>query len=325
MRKALLLAFLTVWVALTFTFVLIRQMPGDLLHNFALNIQATQGVPYDQAREMAKLLINWDPDKPVWDQYTEYIANLAQGELGRSTTYRIPVSTILVAALPWTVFITFLSAAFSFVTGVAMGLWAAWRRGSWLDPALTFYATVTQAIPDFLIGVILLLVFGIKLGWMPLRGAYSPETDAGLNLPFVGSLFYHAVLPVLAFSIPAVGNWALSAKASATSVLGEDYLLVARAKGLRPWRILRDYLGRNALLPLVASLATSLGGLLGGSMLIETMFGYPGLGYFLAQSIGTRDYPLMQGLFLLSTVAIVGSNLLAEVISRRLDPRVAKG
>jgi peptide/nickel transport system permease protein len=140
----------------------------------------------------------------------------------------------------------------------------------------------------------------------------------------LGSLLYHAVLPILAFSIPATGSWALSAKASATSVLGEDYLLVARAKGLKPWRILRDYLGRNALLPLVASLATSLGGLLGGSMLIETMFGYPGLGYFLAQSIGTRDFPLMQGLFLLSTVAIVASNLMAEALSRKLDPRVSR-
>lgn len=324
LRRSLLLAVVTVWVAMTFTFVLVRQMPGDILHNFALNIQNTQGLPYDQAREQAKLLINWDPDEPVWSQYVSYVAHLAQGDLGRSTNYRIPVSDILVAATPWTVFITFLSAAVSFVLGVTLGLWAAWRRGSWLDPALTFYATITQAIPDFLIGVLLLLIFGIRLEWVPLRGAYSPETTPGLDPSFLASVLYHAILPVMAFSIPAVGSWALSAKASATSVLGEDYLLVARAKGLKPWRILRDYLGRNALLPLVAGLATSLGGLLGGSMLIETMFGYPGLGYFLAQSIGTRDYPLMQGLFLLSTVAIVTSNILAEVVSRRLDPRVSR-
>ena len=324
MRKALLVAALTVWVAMTFTFILIRQIPGDILHNFAVNIQNTQGVPYDQARELAKLQINWDPDKPLTEQYAHYLSSLAQGELGNSTNYRIPVATILKSALPWTVFITFTAAFSSFLVGVTLGLWAAWKRGSWLDPALTLYATITQAVPDFLIGVILLLTFGIRLEWMPLRGAYGPETDPGVNFAFLTSLAYHAVLPVLAFSIPAIGSWALSAKASATSVLGEDYLLVARAKGLRPWRILRDYLGRNALLPLVAGLASSLGGLLGGSMLVETMFGYPGLGYFLAQAIGTRDYPLMQGIFLLSTVAIVGSNLLGEVVSRRLDPRVAK-
>lgn len=324
MRKALLVAALTVWVAMTFTFILIRQIPGDILHNFAVNIQNTQGVPYDQARELAKLQINWDPDKPLTEQYAHYLSSLARGELGNSTNYRIPVATILKSALPWTVFITFTAAFSSFLVGVTLGLWAAWKRGSWLDPALTLYATITQAVPDFLIGVILLLTFGIRLEWMPLRGAYGPETDPGVNFAFLTSLAYHAVLPVLAFSIPANGSWALSAKASATSVLGEDYLLVARAKGLRPWRILRDYLGRNALLPLVAGLASSLGGLLGGSMLVETMFGYPGLGYFLAQAIGTRDYPLMQGIFLLSTVAIVGSNLLGEVVSRRLDPRVAK-
>lgn len=324
MKKRLLLSLLTVWIALTFTFILVRQMPGDILHTLALQLQSTHGVAYAQAREMAKLQICYDPDEPIISQYFHYLSNLAHGELGRSTTYRIPVVDILLSALPWTVFITFLAAGFSFVVGTTLGFWTAWRRGSWLDPALTFYATLTQAIPDFLLGVMLLLVLGVQLQWLPLRGAYSPETDPGFNLPFLSSLLQHAMLPVLAFSIPAVGSWALTAKSTATSVLGEDYLLVARAKGLKPWRILRDYLGRNAIIPLISSLATSLGALLGGSMLIETLFGFPGLGYFLAQSIGTRDYPLMQGLFLLSTLAIVAGNLAAEVLSRRLDPRSRK-
>lgn len=324
MKKQLALAVLTVWAALTFTFVLIRQMPGDVLHTFALQIQSTQGVAYEQAREMAKLQINYDPDEPLHRQYFNYLGNLAQGELGRSTTYRIPVATILAYALPWTLFITVLSALVSFTIGVSLGLWAAWKRGSWMDPALTFYATLTQAVPDFLIGVMLLLIFGVRLQWLPLRGAYGPEVDVGLTLGFVTSVMHHAILPMAAFAIPAIGSWALSAKASATSVLGEDYLLVARAKGLKPWRILRDYLGRNALLPLISSLATSLGGLIGGSMLVETLCGYPGLGYFLAQSIGTRDYPLMQGLFLLTTLAIVLGNLGAEVLSRALDPRLSR-
>lgn len=324
MRKRLLLSLLTVWIALTFTFILVRQMPGDILHTLALQLQNTHGLAYAQAREMAKLQICYDPDEPIASQYFHYLSNLAQGNLGRSTTYRIPVLDILLSALPWTVFITFLAAGFSFLVGTTLGFWTAWRRGSWLDPALTFYATLTQAIPDFLLGVLLLLVLGVQLQWLPLRGAYSPETDPGLNLPFLASLLQHAVLPVLAFSIPAIGSWALSAKATATGVLGEDYLLVARAKGLKGWRILRDYLGRNAIIPLISSLATSLGGLLGGSMLIETLFGFPGLGYFLAQSIGTRDYPLMQGLFLLSTLAIVAGNLAAEILSRRMDPRSRK-
>ena len=321
MKKRLALSLVTVWVALTFTFLLVRQMPGDVLHNLAIQILNTQGVTYQQAREMAKLQICYDPDEPITSQYAHYLSNLAHGELGNSTTYRIPVVTILKTALPWTVFITFLAAGFSFVVGTTLGLWTAWRRGGWLEPALTLYATLTQAIPDFLLGVILLLIFGVRLQWLPLRGAYGADTDPGLNFAFLASLLQHAILPVMAFSIPAIGSWALTAKASATSVLGEDYLLVARAKGLKPWRILRDYLGRNAMLPLISGLATSLGALLGGSMLIETLFGFPGLGYFLAQSIGRRDYPLMQGLFLLSTLAIVAGNLLAEILSRHLDPR----
>jgi peptide/nickel transport system permease protein len=323
-KRQILVALLTVWMALTFTFGLIRQMPGDVLHTFALQIQSTQGGTYEQARELAKLQVSYDPDEPLRLQYVHYLGNLAQGNLGQSLIYRIPVTTILASALPWTIFITFLAASISFVVGVTLGLWAAWRRGSWLEPALTFYATFTQAVPDFLIGVVLLLLLGVRLQWLPLRGAYGPECEPGFSFAFISSLLQHAVLPVMAFSVPVIGSWALAAKASATSVLGEDYLQVARAKGLKPWRILRDYLGRNALLPLIYSFATSLGGLLGGSMLIETLFGYPGLGYFLAQSISTHDYPLMQGLFLLSTLAIVVGNASGDFLSRRLDPRLCR-
>jgi peptide/nickel transport system permease protein len=323
-RRRALLALLTIWAAMTFTFVLLRLMPGDILHAFAQQIVNTHGVSYDQARELAKTLTNYDPDQPMLPQYLLYVSHLAIGDLGVSLTYRIPVSTIIVSALPWTLFITALSTSVSFCLGTALGLWAVWSRKGILDPLLTFYATVTQAVPDFLLGVLLLMIFGVHLQWLPLRGAYGPEADPGWNLAFGWQLLQHATLPVLAFSLPAIGSWALNARASATSVLGEEYVQVARAKGLRPSRILRDYLGRNALFPLLPGLATTLGGLLGGSMLIETLFGYPGVGYFLAQAIGTRDYTLMQGLFLLSTVAVVLSNLAAEALAQRLDPRLSR-
>lgn len=322
MTRRLAIAALTLWLATTFTFVLLRQMPGDILHNWAMQIQAQQGIPYEEARRVAVTLVNYDPDEPVLRQYGRYLSELARGDLGRSLTYRIPVVEILASALPWTLFLTLVSLALSFALGSLLGLLAAWKRRGFLDPALSLYATFTQAVPDFLIGVLLLVGFGVVLRWFPLRGAYGLGVDPGWNLAFAADVVHHAMLPALAFALPGVGGWALAMRASAMSVLGEDYLAVARAKGLKTGRILSRYLGRNALLPLVAALPPALGSMLGGTMLVESIFGYPGVGYFLSQAIATRDYPLMQGLFLVFTAATVAGNLLAEAVSRRLDPRL---
>lgn len=322
MRNKLLTALLTLWLAATGTFVLLRQMPGDVLHNWALQIQSQQGVPYEDARRMAATLINYDPDEPLWSQYLRYMGGLAHGDLGRSLTYRIPVGEIMLAALPWTLFLTGVSLSLSFLLGSLLGLLAAWKRRGWLDGAVSLYATVTQAIPDFLLGVLLLVALGVTLRWFPLRGAYSLAVDPGLNLPFLLDVLRHVFLPALAFALPGLGGWAMAMRASSVSVLGEDYLAVARAKGLKSGRILNRYLGRNALLPLVAALPPALGSMLGGTMLVESIFGYPGVGYFLSQAIATRDYTLMQGLFLFFTAATVAGNLLAEAVSRRLDPRL---
>ena len=324
MRRKLLTALLTLWLATTGTFVLLRQMPGDVLHNLALQIQSQQGVPYDDARKQAATLVNYDPDEPLLSQYGRYVTGLARGDLGNSMTYRIPVSEILLSALPWTLFLTAVSLGFSFTLGSLLGLLAAWRRRGPLDPALSLYATVTQAIPDFLLGVLLLVILGVTLRWFPLRGAYSLAVDPGLNLPFLVDVLHHVCLPALAFALPGLGGWAMAMRASALGVLGEDYLAVARAKGLTDRRILHRYLGRNAMLPLVAALPPALGSMLGGTMLVESIFGYPGVGYFLSQAIATRDYPMMQGLFLFFTAATVTGNLLAEGVSRRLDPRLKR-
>lgn len=319
MKRKLLTALLTLWLATTGTFVLLRQMPGDVLHNWALQIQAQQGVPYEEARKMAATLISYDPDEPLFAQYRRYMGELLQGNLGRSMTYRIPVSDILLSALPWTLFLTLTSLSLSFVLGAVLGLISAWRRRS---AVLSLYATVTQAIPDFLIGVLLLVTLGVSLRWFPLRGAYGLGVDPGLNLPFLADVLHHVFLPALAFALPGLGGWAMAMRASSLGVLNEDYLAVARAKGLKTRRILTRYLGKNALIPLVAALPPALGSMLGGTMLVESIFGYPGVGYFLSQAIATRDYPLMQGLFLVFTAATVAGNLISEAVQRRLDPRL---
>ncbi|MHB2015862.1 MAG: ABC transporter permease [Candidatus Xenobia bacterium] len=321
LRKALT-ALATVLVAMSFTFVLLRSMPGDMLHMWAVQIQQQQGISYQEARQIARTMLNYDPTEPLGTQYLHYMANLLRGDLGYSLTYRIPVTTILLNALPWTVFVATTSVMLSFVVGCLLGVTVAWRRKSLLDPLITLYASVTQAVPDFLIALLLLLIFGLALHWLPMRGAYGPDVEPGWSLSFLLDALYHAVLPVMAFTLPGIGGWVLAMKASAMSALGEDYINVARAKGLREYRILTQYLGRNAMLPLVTGLASALGGTLGGSMLVESVFGYPGVGRFLAEAIALRDYTLMQGLFLLVTVGIVVGNLLGDVLVTRLDPRV---
>jgi len=321
--RKLVISFITILVAMTLTFILVRQMPGDILHTLALEIQMQQGVSYDEAKEIAKTQLSYDPTVPIYEQYVKYIGNLLfRGRLGYSQTYRIPVVLILKKALPWTILVTTSSVIISFTIGVLLGTTVAWRRKSILDPIITVYATVTQAIPDFLIGIILLVIFGVSLQWFPMRGAYGPDVTPGFNFPFIADVAYHAILPVLAFSIQAVGGWALAMKASATTVLGEDYINVAKAKGLSEWRIITQYLGKNAILPLITSVAITLGAMLGGSMLVETIFGYPGVGFFLSRAIATRDYTLIQGLFLITTVAIIVANLLADILYTKLDPRI---
>lgn len=321
--RKITVSLLTIVVAMTFTFLLVRMMPGDILHTLALEIQMQQGISYDAAFSQAKTQLNYDPTVPLHIQYFKYMGNLLfQGNLGRSLIYRIPVALIIKKALPWTVFITTISVLLSFIVGTFIGTAVAWKRKTILEPLLTIYATITQAVPDFLIALLLLVFFAVNLRWFPMRGAHSPDVTPGFNLAFIVNIFYHAALPIAAFSIQAVGGWALAMKASATGVLGEDYINVAKAKGLKEERIIINYLGKNAILPLITGLAITLGAMLGGSMLVETIFGYPGVGFFLGKAIATRDYSLIQGLFLVTTVAIIFANLAADVVYTWLDPRI---
>jgi peptide/nickel transport system permease protein len=321
-RKSLM-ALLTIFVATILTFILIRSMPGDPIESRARELQVTQGLTYQIAYELAKEHYNYDPDVPIHIQFYKYLKGLLQGNLGNSIVYDVSVTSIIAEVLPWTLFIVTLSLMTSFLLGSAVGLILAWRRKSKVfESVVTLISVVTQSVPDFLIALILLVVLGVHYDLFPLRGAYSVSTQPGWNLAFILDVLYHAVLPVASYTVYTIGAWALSMKASATGVLTEDYINVARAKGLTDKRILVNYLGRNAVVPLVTGLAVTFGTMISGAMFIENIFSYPGIGYFFGLSIGARDFTLMQGLLLLTTVAIVVANLLADVIHCLLDPRV---
>ena len=312
----------TILFSMTITFLVIRSMPGDPVQTMAMNYVRDEGMDYATAYVRAKNELNYDPQMPIGEQYLSYITGLARGGLGQSMVYKKPVGEIIASALPWTLFIFSTSLLISFFIGILLGMYTAWKRKSILDPILSVYTSIAGSIPNYIVAFIFIMIFSVKLGWFPSRGAYNPAIPPGANLAFIASVLYHAVLPIAAVVFATLGVWALNMKANAVSILGEDYVTAARIRGLPNNRIITGYVGRNAMLPLVTQLAISFALIFGGSALIENMFLYPGVGYFLNQSIARRDYPLMEGMFLVITIAVVLANLVAEIMNSVLDPRL---
>lgn len=319
--KKIITVFLTILFATTITFFVIRAMPGDPVESMAMGM-LQQGMDYNESYEKAKAMLNYDPDRPVMEQYIGYLGKLVTGDLGISITSKRPVTEIIASALPWTLFILTISIGIAFTLGVLIGMYVSLKRKTIIDPIVSAYASISGSLPDYIVGFLLVLLFATNLRWFPGRGAYGPTVEVGMNLEFIGSVFYHACLPVLTYVVTGMGGWALAMKGSSVSVLGEDYVMSATARGLSERRIRTKYLGRNAILPLVTSLTISFGMLFGGSPLVENLFAYPGVGFYLNQAISTRDYTLMQGLFLMITIAVVIANILAEIMYSVLDPRI---
>lgn len=320
--KRLGLAIATLCLVTVLTFTLINNMPGDPLQQWAIQVAQAQGVTLEEAMKQVRALYNYDPDEPVITRFGKWVAGLVRGDLGQSLLYKVSVNEIVAQALPWTLLILSLSLVLSFIIGILLGTLIAWMRKSFLDTLITGYASLTGATPDYITALILLIVFGINLQWFPMRGAYTAGIQAGFNWPFIKDVLNHAALPIMAFTFENTAAWALAMKGSAVSVLGEDYITAARVRGLKEGRIATAYMGRNAVLPLVTALAISLGTMIGGATFIESIFAYPGIGWFFAQAINRRDFGMMQGLFLLQAITVIFANLLADLLYTRLDPRI---
>ena len=304
------------------TFVLIHNMPGDPLEQWAVEIVEAQGVTMENALKQVQAMYGYDPDEPLISRLATWLAGLLRGDLGQSLLYKVSVNRMVVKALPWTLLILSVSLILSFTIGVLLGTIIAWKRKTALNPVVTAYAAFTGATPDYITALVLLIIFAINLDWFPVRGAYTIGLTPGFNWPFLKSVIHHAALPVLAYTFENAAAWALAMKGSAVSVLGEDYIMAARVRGLKERRIATFYMGRNAILPLVTSLAISLGTMVGGATFIETIFSYPGIGWFFGEAIIRRDYGMMQGLFLLQAAAVIFANLIADLLYTRLDPRI---
>jgi peptide/nickel transport system permease protein len=210
----------------------------------------------------------------------------------------------------------------AFVLGTGLGIVAAWRRGGRLDSLLPPVFVIASAVPYFWVGMVLVLVFGINLHWLPYVDGYYVATDTpGLNLTFIQDVLSHALLPALSLLITTIGTWILTMRNTMITTLAEDYVRMARAKGLPGWRVMIDYAARNAILPNLTGFAMSLGFVVSGAILIEYVFNYPGVGFMLLQAVQGEDYPLMQALFLLITVAVLVAILIADLATALLDPR----
>ncbi len=309
------------WAALTVNFVIPRLMPGDPV-DILISRLGQRGPVSPETRASIEALLGTASGEPWISQYGDYLRNLATGDLGLSVTFfPTPVSSIIGQTLPWTIGLIGLATVLSFVLGVGLGTLAGWKRGSWLDNLIPV-TTMFQSVPYFWLALILLFVLGSLWPVFPLNGGYDVYTvTPGWNAAFAGSVLYYGTLPALTIILSSIGGWMLGMRNMMVSTLSDDYLLTAEAKGLRRKRIMLRYAARNAVLPSVSGFAISLGFVVAGSIVTEAVFSYPGIGSALLQAVGSNDYALMQGIFLVITLSVLSANLLADLLHSVIDPR----
>jgi peptide/nickel transport system permease protein len=312
---------LTLWVALTLNFLLPRLMPGNPALAMLGKFHDLNATP--QTLHALEILFGVNSQQSLLSQYGGYLGHMLTGNWGISLSqYPVPVTTVIGSAIWWTLGLVGVATILAFILGTGLGIVSAWRRGSKLDSVVPPTFVITSAIPYFWVAMVLILVFGLTLHWFPSQGGYYVTTDTpGLNWTFFQDVINHAFLPAVSLLITTIGTWILTMRNTMITTLAEDYVRMARAKGLPGRRIMFDYAARNAILPNLTGFAMSLGFVVSGAILIEYVFNYPGVGYMLLQAVSGEDYPLMQGLFLLITVAVLFAILVADLLTALLDPR----
>lgn len=323
--RRLVMAFAIVYFVVTLSFFMVRLMPGNPMAALEAQLQKQGGMSPEEIQQRVQAIYGLTPNEPLGRQYVGYIWNALHGDLGNSISDPSQsVVHIISNAAPWTIFVVGASLIISFVTGLTIGALMAAFQNSAFSKVMTFVVSFLSAVPNYLVAIVLLYLLTDVHHYFPISGAYSVNITPGFSVAFIGSALYHAILPVAAFVITSFGAWALSMKGTAVSVLGSEYVRAAESRGLSPRRVAQSYVGRNSLLPQVTGLALSVGFLFGGSVFIEYYFSYPGLGYYLINSINSRDYSVMMGCFLLITTSVVLSNFLVDLVYPAIDPRIAR-
>jgi peptide/nickel transport system permease protein len=322
--KKLANVFLTITAGVFMTFLIIKIMPGDPVTILANELRSTQGISEADAMSRAISMLNYDPSQPLLQQISHFIMQLLRGNLGTSIRFRTPVLSIVFSALPWTLFSAGVATILSYMVGTRIGLMIAWSKNKRLNMVTETLTSMVGSFPDYIIGFFLVSLFAVQLVWLPSRGAYGSQVTVGLNLPFLISVGRHGILPISAIFVVYLANWILNMRGSAMNVMHQEYIKYARARGLSDGVIRTKYVGKNARLPMITTLGTTFGLLLGGAPLIENIFSYPGLGYYLNTAIAVRDIPLMQGMFFMIIVTVVGANVIVDTLYGYLDPRLRR-
>jgi peptide/nickel transport system permease protein len=311
-----ILFLVTLWAALTINFIIPRVMPG----NEASAVLGTFRGVNPAALHALEIQFGVNTHQSALSSYFEYLGNMLTGQFG-VTSQGVPVGHEILSKLPWTLGLVGVSTVIAFAIGTLVGIASAWRRGGRIDAFLPPSLFIVSTIPVFFVGLLLLYVFAIKLAWFPLGSNYSFGATPSFTPAFIRDVIEHAFLPALSLVIVTAGLWVYSMRNNMITTIAEDYVKTARAKGLADRRIMVDYAARNAILPNLTGFAMQLGYVLGGAIVIEYLFSYPGLGYLFYTAATNHDLPLMQGLFLFYTVAVLVCVLIADLVTAALDPR----
>jgi peptide/nickel transport system permease protein len=310
------------WVAITFSFLLPRVVPGNPVAAAIVRAE-TSGTCNAICVKAIELQLGFNDHTSLWTQYVNYWGGLIHGNLGFSWSENAPVGSLIVSYLPWTIGLLLVATVIAFTVGTLIGVLMAWRRGSgveWVMPGAAFF----QAIPYFFLGFVVIMIFGQTgtiLHWLPSLFGYDIyAVTPGPNWPYIASILQHAILPGATVVLASMAGFILSMRNNMLTTMDEDFVLVARAKGL-PTRRVVTYAARNALLPVVSNFAIALSLVVGGQILVEIVFNYPGIGNHLFSALTELDYSLVQGIFVVITLVVLAANLLADVVYVLIDPR----
>lgn len=308
---------LVLWAIATILFLIFRLMPGNPLVAFI--------DPTFTAEQAAAISRQFGLDQPLYVQYGLYLKNIVTGNFGTSFFQKEPVLGILLEVFPNTILLTGISLGAAYVFGVVAGSVLAWRRGGKLEGAGIVFALMTRSAPEFFVGMLALAFFSFNLGWFPSSGVASPGTiyESIFHQVTSADFWRHLALPAFTLALYLQGLPLLLMRSNMLEVLDEDFVTMARMTGLPEWRVMLSHAARNALLPIVTALTLGIGYAIGGNVIVETVFSWPGLGRVLVRAVQSHDYPLAQGAFFLIAAVIVSLNFIADVIYSVLDPRVS--
>jgi peptide/nickel transport system permease protein len=317
---------LTIWLGATIIFIIPRLAPGDPVAAMVSRMMAQSGYVENSAAIIESWRARFGLDGPLWVQYLSYMKNMLTFDLGYSlASFPSRVDDMVVQALPWTIGLLTIATIISFVLGNLIGAMMAWRRvPNWFRSLLPITLTFTS-IPFFMFGILLIYVFAFGLRWFPPSGAYASGVAQGWNWEFIISLIRHGTLPAMAIVVTSMGFWALGMRGMMITNDGEDYMILAEAKGLQPGRVFWFYGMRNSILPQVTALALSLGSIAGGATLVEYIFAYPGMGYLLYLGIVNTDYTLIQGIVFIIIVGTATAVFILDLLYPLIDPRITYG